>query len=67
MFRPKLLNRSSVIGLEFDTFPTDWPEMDELVFRMEQMRATLEGSDKTDEPEDYVRPDPNEIPKEVSR
>ena len=48
--------------LEFDTFPADWPEMDDLVSRMEQMRAKLDSSDKVDEPEDYVRPGTNEIP-----
>jgi hypothetical protein len=48
--------------LEFDTFPADWPEMDDLVSRMEQMRAKLDSSDKIDEPEDYVRPGTNEIP-----
>jgi hypothetical protein len=48
--------------LEFDSFPTDWPEMDDLVSRMDQMRAKLESGDKIDEPEDYMRPDTNEIP-----
>jgi hypothetical protein len=48
--------------LEFDTFPADWPETDDLVSRMEQMRAKLDSSDKIDEPEDYVRPGTNEIP-----
>jgi hypothetical protein len=47
---------------EFDSFPTDWPEMDDLVSRMDQMRAKLESGDKIDEPEDYMRPDTNEIP-----
>jgi hypothetical protein len=51
--------------LEFDTFPTDWPEMDDLVSRMDQMRAKLDSSDKIDEPEEYVRPDTNENPKSV--
>jgi hypothetical protein len=48
--------------LEFDTFPTDWPEMDDLVSRMDQMRAKLDSGNKIDEPEDYVRPGANEIP-----
>jgi hypothetical protein len=48
--------------LEFDTFPTDWPEMDDLVSRMDQMRAKLDSGNKIDEPEDYVRPGTNEIP-----
>jgi hypothetical protein len=48
--------------LEFDSFPIDWPEMDDLVSRMDQMRAKLESGDKIDEPEDYMRPDTNEIP-----
>jgi hypothetical protein len=48
--------------LEFDTFPTDWPEMDDLVSRMDQMRAKLDSADKIDEPEDYVRPGTNETP-----
>jgi len=29
---------------------------------MDQMRAKLDSSDKIDEPEEYVRPDTNEIP-----
>jgi hypothetical protein len=48
--------------LEFDTFPTDWPEMDDVVSRMDQMRAKLDSADKIDEPEDYVRPGTNEKP-----
>ena len=48
--------------LEFDTFPTVWPEMDDLVSRMDQMRAKLDSGNKIDEPEDYVRPGTNEIP-----
>jgi hypothetical protein len=48
--------------LEFDTFPTDWPEMDDLVSRMDQMRVKLQSGNKIDEPEDYVRPGTNEIP-----
>jgi hypothetical protein len=48
--------------LEFDTFPSDWPEMDDLVSHMDQMRAKLDSTDKIDEPEEYVRPDTNEIP-----
>lgn len=28
--------------LELDTFPTDWPEMDDLVSRMDQLRAKLD-------------------------
>jgi hypothetical protein len=54
--------------LEFDTFPTVWPEMDDLVSRMDQMRAKLDSGNKIDEPEDYVRPGTNEIPQKfVSR
>ena len=52
--------------LEFDTFPADWPEMDDLVSRMEQMRAKLDSSDKLDEPEDYVRPGTSEIPTDAT-
>jgi hypothetical protein len=36
--------------LEFDTFPTDWPEMEDLVSRMDKMRAKLDGDNKIDDP-----------------
>jgi hypothetical protein len=57
--------------LEFDAFPTDWPEMDDLVSRMDQMRAKLNSSDETNhrimsgrKPTNYrkfVRPSPSPL------
>jgi hypothetical protein len=46
---------------EFDNFPTDWPEMDDLLSRMDQMRSNLDSSGKLDEPEEYVRLKTDEI------
>jgi hypothetical protein len=42
MFLSEAIEQIKRYRLGFDTFPTDWPEMDDLVSRMDQMRAKLD-------------------------